>query len=803
MLANLLNDLRAAWRGLIKHPGFALIALLILALGMGANTAIFSIANGVLLRPLGYQDAEQLLALWPADPVNKLIAEEVAARDDLFAGVSAYVGTKLTISGDGRPALLDGARVSAAHFEVLGRSPLIGRTFAPGEDRLGNHRVAVLGYGLWQRRYGGDEGILGRGVLLDGERYTVAGVMPADFLPLERSWQMWVPLTVDAGDEQDYLGSWYLSLIARLRPGFALSAADTVLREVAMQLQERYPNLVTDEKVRAARAIRLQEQLTGNVRPTLLLLLSAVGCVLLIACANVANLVLTRSLGRSREFAMRTALGASRRHLIQQLLVEGLLIGLVGAVLGLVLVYGGLKSVVNMLPAATPRAGEIEIDATVLVFNMALALFATLLFGLWPAYRASRVDIRSVLQSAGTGAVGHEGWRIGKVLVTLQVAAATLLLIAAGLLAKSLWHLRQVDPGFRADGLLTLRLDPSVSDYPDAAGQVGYYERILERLRAVPGVSAAGAIHLLPMTDSNWRFPYVAEGHPIDTSETMTALPDANFRIVTPGYFTTMRIPLVDGRELAATDHAAAAAVGIVNRALAERWWPGGGAVGKTLQMFGEGGPVFTIVGVVENVRQHRLDGAPEPELYRPLAQWANPAMYVMLRTELQPDALIPDVRAAAWSIDEGVPISELRPAVEVLSESLADQRFVSYVIAVFAVLSFTLGMIGLYGVIAYTVARRNREIGIRMALGEERRGVLVRVVGQGLALTGIGIVLGVLSAFWLTRLLTSRLYEVQATDAGIYVAVAATTAVAAVLSSMLPAWRASRVDPVLALRDE
>ena len=802
MLASLISDLRMAWRGLIKHPGFAAITLLILALGLGANTAIFSIANGILLRPLGYAQPNQLVALWPNDPVNKLIAAGVGARDEVFLAVSAYLSNSLTISDGERPAVLDGARVGSAHFDVLGRSPLIGRTFATGEDRPGKNRVAVLGYGLWQKRYGGDEEILGRGVFIDGERHTVVGVMPADFRPLEPSWQLWVPLSFDPGDEKDYLGSWYLSLVARLRPDTDLAVADATLKQVATTLKERYPNLVMQEKIDAARAARLQEHITGNVRPTILLLMGAVACVLLIACANVANLVLTRSFGRSREFALRTTLGASRLHLARQLLVEGLLIGLLGAGLGLALAYWGLKSVVEVLPMATPRAAEIGVDATVLVFSMALALVATLFFGLWPAYRASRADVRSALQSAGTGAVGGEGSRIGQGLVTVQVAVATLLLIAAGLLVKSLWHVQQVDPGFQAEGVLTLRLDLSATSYPEPLQQAAYYERVLERLRGVPGVSEAGAIQLLPVTANNWRFPYVAEGHPVEAGETKTPLPDANFRIVSPGYFTTMRIPWIDGRDFRAADRGDAPPVGIVNRALAERWWPASDATGKTLQLFGEGGPTFTIVGVVENVRQHRLDSDPEPELYRPLAQWPNVAMFVMLRTDLPPRSLISDVRAAVWSVDDEVPISELRPATEVLSRSLADQRFVSYVVAAFALLSFILGMVGLYGVIAYTVARRNREIGIRMALGEERGSVLARVVSQGLTLTAVGVVVGVGLALWLTRLLASRLYEVQATDARTFIAVAAVTSVAAAVSSLLPAWRASRIDPVNTLRD-
>jgi putative ABC transport system permease protein len=651
MLQGLLLDLRFALRSYGKRPLFTLSAVLMLALGIGVNTAIFSVAYGVLLKPLSYPEPDRLVSVWPETSVNKMIADETARRVGAFSAVSPYVGQEFPLSGGGDPVIVKGARVGTRHFEVLRGAPLLGRTFTPEESRPGQHRVAVLGHGIWRSRFGGDPGVVGQAVDLNGERFVVVGVMPAGFQPLEPDWQLWVPLQVDPNDPADYFGSFYLKLVGRLSPGASAEQAQAEVARLAEGLRAEQPNMMTDEKVQGARVAPLHEHLVGKVRSTLLVLLATVGVVLLIACGNVASLLLARAAERRREVAVRAALGAGPGRVARQVFTESMLLGIAGGVAGVLVAALTLRVLVATLPGQMPRAGEVGLSAPVLAFALVSAVVSALLFGMAPARRAARVDVQSELKEDGGGVgLGRRGRRAGRVLVAAQVAGVTVLIITAGLLAKSLGRLQSVDPGFRSEGLLTLRLDLVDTRYPQPTDKIEYYRRVQERVRALPGVTSASAIHLLPLTTDNWNFPYIAEGFTLPSNAPAgTSLPEADFRVVTPDYFGTMGIRVLRGRPLTASDHAEAPQVGVVSRALAERMWPRTDPVGRTIQLFGEGGPVFTVVGVVDDIHPERLDAPTRPTIYRPFAQWPNGSMYMMVRTPAPAERLAAPLRAAIW----------------------------------------------------------------------------------------------------------------------------------------------------------
>jgi putative ABC transport system permease protein len=803
MLQGLFLDLRYAIRSYGRRPAFTVAAVLMLALGIGANTAIFSVAYAVLLKPLSYPEPDRLVSVWPETPINKMIADEAARRVGAFSAVSAYMGREFPLSGDGDPVIVKGAQVGTRHFDVLRGVPRLGRTFTPDESRPGQHRVTVLSHDLWRSRFGGDPAVVGKSIDLNGERFTVVGVMPEGFQPLEPGWQLWVPLQVNPGDPADYFGSFYLKLVGRLGPGVSAERAQAEVARLAGELRTEQPNMMTEEKVQGARVAPLHEHIVGKVRSTLMVLLVTVGVVLLIACGNVASLLLARAAERRREVAVRAALGAAPGRVARQVFTESVLLGITGGAAGVLVAALTLRVLVSTLPGQMPRAGEVGLSAPVLAFALLSGLVSALLFGMAPASRAARVDVQAELKEEGGGAgLGRKGRRAGRLLVAAQVAGVTVLIITAGLLAKSLGRLQSVDPGFRTDGLLTLRLDLVDTRYPQSTDKIEYYRRVEERVRAVPGVSGAAAIHLLPLTTDNWNFPYLAEGFTLPANAPAgTSLPEADFRVVTPDYFGTMRIQVLRGRALAASDHAEAPAVGVISRALAERMWPTTDPVGRTIQLFGQGGPVFTVVGVVDDIHPERLDAPTRPTIYRPFAQWPNGSMYMMVRTATPVERLATPLRSAIWEIDPSVPVSQMRSMDEVVRTSLADARFTSFLIAGFAGLALLLALMGVYGVISHALARRTRELGIRMALGARREDVFRLVMGEGVRLTIMGVALGVLAAFAATRVVSSRLYQVSTTDGATFAAGALFIAVAALVSCGLPAWRATRVDPALAVK--
>ncbi len=800
------QDIRWAARGLIKTPGFTVLAALTLALGVGANTAIFSVVRGVVLEPLPYERPEEIVRVWPERRLSKemLVAFEEASS---FSSVSGYHGVNFTLTGDGEPEELSGLAVAPGHFAVLGTRPAFGRRFEPADREPGAEPVVILSHGLWQARFGADPRILGRSIAVDGLGHnarTVVGVLPEDFTSVVRqSAQLWTPLTFDIGNPDDYRDMLGLRALARLSPGTSQEQATAEVKTIAGRLQQAQPSYHTDEQVRTASVMPLHEVLTGSVRSTLWMLLGAVGLVLLIGCSNVANMLLARAGDRRREMAVRSALGAGRGRLIRQLLTESALLGLLGGGIGLLSAVWLESFLVNHLPASLPRAQTVGIGQQELIFAGAVSLLAAVIFGLVPAWRAVRSHARHSLAADGRPTAGPGSHRLNQGLVTAEVALSVILVVAAGLMLKSLWRLNEVEPGFTPEKVLTLRLSPPTARYGDAARLSGYYTRVLERLEAVPGVDSAGAINLLPMTTANLGVGYSTEDHPptADAPGRMVSL-----RIVAPGYFETLGVPLIAGRPLAASDRDGTESVGMINRAMAEELWPGRDAVGKRI-LWDDGSPWFTVAGVVGDVRQHRLELEAAPEVYLPFAQaftqLFSPAMFLTVRTAGDPTALIPATREAVWSVDADVPISRAAAMPQVIETSLSSQRLTVLLLSCFGVLALLLGAVGVYGVGSYTVSRRTREIGVRMALGARRATMLRSVMVRELIPVVAGIALGTAGALAATRLLASSLYGVAASDPLTYATVALVLGAVAIAASYLPARRAAQVDPIVALRSE
>jgi putative ABC transport system permease protein len=797
-IETLAQDLRYGARLLRRSPGFTAAAVLTLALGIGANTAVFSVADAVFLRPLPFAEPERLVAVWlngPDHSVSQASFVELREASRSLADVAAYSGWGFTLTGSGEPEALQGARVSAGLFRLLGARPALGRGFLPEDGTPGQGQVALLGHGLWHRRFGADPKILGKTITIDGGRYAVVGVMPIGFhFPGRESSDLWLPLTIDATSEDFTAG--YLTLIGRLAPGMAPSQATAEVREVARRIRERDPDPEKEEI--ASAVVPLQTELAGDLRPALLVLLAAVGSVLLIACVNVANLLLARASVRQQEIAVRLALGAGRRRLLRQLLTESVMLAVLGGVAGVLLARAGVGPLAESVTAGSPQLNEVAVDGRILLFALGLSLAAALTFGLVPALRSSAPDLQSTLKEGGrSGSANPARQRLRSALVVAEIALALILVAGAGLLIQSLWRLYNVDPGFRTEDILSFRLSPSFEG-EDTAPRQAFYEGVLERLAGLPGVEAVGAVHLTPLGGNNWNPSLRVEGRPGE------ALPSVDWRVATPGYFETLGIPLLAGRSFTGSDRDGAPGAALVNQTFARRVFPGGSPLGQRVNTFFEGKDNWvTIVGVIGDVKHHGLATAPEPEIYRPYAQHPITGMTVMLRASSDPLALAAEVREAVWGLDADVPISEVATLEEVVARSMARPRSVTVLLAVFAGIALLLGAIGIYGVMAYSVAHRRHEIGIRLALGARQGQVLRLVLGQGLALAALGLAVGLPLTAAATRLLESLLFGVAPADPLTLGGVALLLAVVALLASYYPARRAMEVDPVQALRYE
>jgi len=795
-----LQDVRYALRSLRRHPVFAFTAILTLALGIGANTAIFSAVYGVLLRPLPYPEPDRLLTIWGH---HASIGRETASLPDFldwrqarsFSGMAAWANATYTVTGTGEPQVVTGAQVTPNYFRVLGVTVPQGRDFRDEEER-GGARVAVLSQGYWQRAYGGRPDVVGRQITLSGAPYTIVGV-GARGLALPEDVDIWAPLQIDTtlGRRNDFL-----QVIGRLAPGVSPEAAGVELATIARRLESEYPNSNAGWGVEL---IGLQERMVGEIRPALLVFMGAVGLVLLIVCANVANLMLARVAAREREVTIRAALGASRRRLVRQLLTESVLLALAGGVLGLGLAVWGVSALRNLDPGTLPRLDEVRLDGGALAFALVLSLGTGLLFGVIPALRVLGFDLRGGLAEGGRALSGtRSGTRTRTALVLAEVALASVLLVGAALLLRSFVGLQRVDPGFTTHGILTARVTLPRARYDDPARQVAFADALLEHARALPGVSGAALSTSAPVDDglSYWAIALAGEQPPPEVVQ------DAVVYRTSAEFFQTFGLPLIRGRLFASSDRGESTPVAIVSQSLAQRYWPGRDPVGSRLTF---GNPTdststwMTVVGVVGDVRQEGAVSPAYPQIYVPFAQVSGRSMVVALRTGQDPLALVPSLKQALASVDPNLALSRVTTMEQRVAGTLARPRVNALLLAAFAATALILAALGIYGVIAYSVVQRTREMGIRIALGARAKDVLGLVMRQGLAPVLIGLAIGLAAAAVGSRVLRSLLYGVAATDLATYAAVAAFLAAVAAAASYVPARRAARSDPMTALRTE
>jgi putative ABC transport system permease protein len=831
-MQTLIQDLRYGVRTLLKKPGFTLIAVITLSLGIGANTAIFSVVDAVLLRPMPYPEAERLVFLWSTLRSQGISASGSAMPDyrewrdqnRTLEGLAGFhYGDFNLSSAGGEPDRVQGAYITSNLFNVLKVSPALGRLFTPEEDQFGRHRVVLLSHGLWQRSFGGDHAIVGREIKLGGESFTVAGVMPRGlpFFDNISEVELWTPLAFAPGDSMDTRGNHFVTLVGRLKPGVTVAQAQEDASAIARRLEEQFPQ----NKGLGASVTPAHEQLTGDSRKALYVLLGAVAFVLLVACVNVANLMLARAAAREREMAIRASLGASRARVVRQMVVECLPLGLTGGALGVLLALWGIDLIEALLPASLPRYNEIGVNGRVLAFTFALSLGAVLLFGLLPALQAVKADVRATLSEGGRG--GSRQGHVRRLLVVAEVALALVLLIGAGLMARSFVKLRHVDVGFTERNVLTMRVSlpdakypiPINADDPQNPAGLAFYEQLLARIEAMPGVKAATASVTLPLgAGGSWGKYFSADGQPSRPS--LDQVPIVRFALTSHDYFRTLGIPVRRGRSFTAQDRENSQPVAIVNETLARRFFPNENPVGKSIWMGPPDHllppdaqtpenrvPRRVIVGVVADVKSGGLNQPAAPLVYAPLHQyrregWANSLM-LAVRTEAAPETFAAAIRAQVQALDQEQPVTSVRTVGELLERTLSEAKFNLLLLGLFAVVALLLAAIGVYGVMSYAVTQRTREIGVRMALGARPRSVLRLVIGQGMTLVSVGVVIGVAASWALTRLMATMLFETRATDPATFASIALLLAVVALLACWIPARRAAKVDPMIALRTE
>jgi putative ABC transport system permease protein len=807
------QDLRFAVRGLAKQRGFTLVALLTLALGIGANSAIFGIVNAVLLRPLPYQDPDRVVLLWSHwtnwsktwVSQGELVDYQDQARS--LEHVAAFSATSFNLTDGGDPLRVRAAQVQPDVFTALGARPIAGRVFTAEEDRPGHQHVVMLTEGLWRSQFGSDPSVIGRAIQLDAEPYTVVGVLPAELrLPLDYAsrtfTQIWVPLALEANDPQSR-GNHGLNALGRLRPGASLAQAQAEIDTITRGFFQRYPNTYDTEF--GLTLIPAPREVFGDVRPALLVLLMAVGAVLLIACANVANLLLARSEARQKELAIRVVLGAGRGRIVRQLLTESIVLATLGGAAGIALAYALTQGLIALDPLKIPRVQDIAIDGRVLAFTAAISLVTGILFGIVPAIQSSRADLQPALKEGGRDSRVATGW-LRRVLVVGEVAASVVLVAAALLLARSFARLLDVDAGFNPAHVLTLRTSLPNQAYTEPAAMVRAYAEVGRRLREAPGVQAAGAVTGLPLASTRGDWGIRIEGRPTDNQRSIAA----DWQVVTPGYFEAIGTPLRAGRTFTDADAANTLPVIVVNETMAKKFWPGTSAIGRRMMMGGNG-VWITVVGVVADVHHRGLDLLPRPEMYRPHTQFRYggadaPAVSTMtwvVRTSGDPRAATGFARAAIHAVDASLGVSDVATMEQVLADSTSDRRLNMLLFALLGGLALALATIGVYGVVAYSVTQRTHEIGVRMAIGARPGDVVRMVLTEGGRLAMAGVAVGSVVAVAGARLIRGLLFEVSATDPLTFAGVAIGLLVIALLASYVPARRATRVDPMIALRGE
>ena len=821
-MENLLHDLRYGFRALIKNVGFTIVAVIALALGTGANSAIFSIVNAVLLRPLPYASPDNLMIVWgknlktPDQDYGVSAPDYMDYRDQCqsFEGAASFTYDDFNLSGGDMPDHAQGTVVSANFFDVLGVKPALGRMTTAEDGRPGADHVVVISNGLWNRRYGSDRSLIGQTITLNGASFTVIGVTPPSFQSPEKGDELWIPMSFDGGDRARIPSSAtpemlsnrsvrFLKIVARLKPGVTREQAQEEMHSITSHIEEQYPNTNTGIYVSL---VPIKEVLIGKIWVVLITLFAAVGLVLLIACANVANLLLARAASRQKEIAIRVALGAGRRRLIRQLLTESVLLALVGGALGLLLAFGAIKLLVAINPANIPRLSEINIDGRVLGFTFLVSLLTGVIFGLVPALQATKPDLNETLKAEGargsTGGIRKQRFR--SFLVISEVALTVLLLIGAGLMIKSFYSLQKVNLGFNPESVLTMQVNLPATKYSEDSQIISFYEQVLQRIQALPGVQSAGAATSIPLMDRTFLRRFTIDGRPPATPNERLM---AHYRSISQDYHRAMGISLLKGRYFTEQDREKSAPVIIINDSMARRYWPDEDPVGRHMTIPSAGPISREIVGVVADVKHEKLDAESGSEMYAPYLQIPYTFMSLAVRTGTDPAQMANSVRSQILAVDSSQAIYDVKTMQQMVSESVSQPRLNTLLLALFAGIALVLAAVGIYGVMSTAVNQRKHEIGIRMAVGAQPTDILKMIVGQGMALALVGLVIGMTAAFLLafftTRIIEGFLFGVSATDLTIFVGIPFLLALVSLLSCYIPARRATRVDPMIALRAE
>jgi putative ABC transport system permease protein len=810
-MSMLVRDVRYALRRLTHNPGFAIVIVATLALGIGANTAIFSIVNTVLLRPLPYPGGERLVTVFHFYPsLNDLEAgfavptyRDLGERTHTFERYAVMRPWGVSLTGRGRPERLEGMHATARYFDVLGIHALLGRTFADGEDQQGRDHVVVLSHGTWQRLFGGRRDVLGMRLQLNGEPYEVVGVMPPDFHDFfSRRTELWAPLAFKPEQYADNARTnEFLRMYGRLRRGVSVEQASGEMTALGTQLKKDFPNAYPPDWTLKTRA--LEEEGRQRIRPALLILLGAVGLVLLIACANVANLMLARAAARGREFAIRTALGATAGTLARQMLTESVVLSTAGGAIGLLIAYWAVRSLVALNPTNVPRVEELSVDSPVLLFTLAAAVLTGLVFGIFPSLHAAHADVHAGLREGGRSQTGDTGRMVRRGLVVVEIALALALLGSAGLLIRSFARLQQVEPGFDPRNLLTFDVSLPEAKYTTPEARAAFWDALLARLAALPGVTTAASTSTMPFSGDWSTGSFTVEGyHPAKGQPA----PWGDIRLVSPGYHAAMRIQLLKGRWLSEQDRKGSRPVALVDDEMVKRFWPNQDPVGKRLGFGDEGAKDLEwieVVGVVEHAAHEGLDAERRVQLYLPYGQQPFLNMSIAVRTAGEPLQLVNAVRAAVSSVDRDQPIANVHTMDDLMGSAVGQRRLSTTLLSVFAGTALLLAAIGIYGVMSFDVTRRTQEMGLRMALGAARGSVLSLVVRQGMMLAGIGLIIGFVTAFASMRLIESQLFGISIGDPPTWTGVVAVLGFVALAATLVPALRATRVDPMEALRYE
>jgi putative ABC transport system permease protein len=804
------QDFRYGVRRLLRSPGFSALVIVTLALGIGANTAIFSVVNALLLRPLPYRASQELVTIEHFYPSLNSMHAPVSApgftryRDDThsFSQVAVQSGWGVNMTGIGEPERLNGSRVSADYFRVYGVEAARGRTFTADEDVPGKNHEVVISDALWRRRFGGDQNVVGRSVSLNGEPYQIIGVLPQTFSAFfNNQAEIFTPLALTAEQLSAGFTNEYLSLTARVKPGVTVAAAQVEMKQFADRLKKDNPdNFPPDWTLTVT---PLNEKATGPIRTPLLILLGSVGMVLLIACANVANLLLARAAGRLKEVSVRLAMGAKRWQLIRQLLTESMLLGVIGGTVGLGVALAGVKALVAAAPPQLSALGTVTIDSKVMLFTLLVSVGTGFLFGLAPALQSTRANMNDTLREGGRGAAAdRSGHRLRRIFVVAELALALTLLAGAGLLIKSFQRLSHLNPGFNPEHLLTLNLSLPRAKYPSDTAQIQFFDRALAAMATSRGVKSVAAVSEMPFAGGWSTSSFSVEGY---TPPERSQGPWGDIRIVNENYIEAMDIPLRSGRFFTANDRQGSQSVAVIDEVMAQKFWPNANPIGKRLTFDepSDSADWIQVIGVIGHTAQEALDAEKRIQLYLPYRQTGSGNLTIAVRTAGDPTAVIPDIRRAVQSVDPDQPLARIETMTNMLSQSVGQRRLSTVMLGLFAGLALLLSALGIYGVIAHSVTQRTQELGVRMALGAARRDVLSLVMLQGARIAGVGLVLGMAGAFGLTRLMSSQLFQVNATDPVTFVSVAALLVTVALVATLLPALRASRLDPVQALRKE